>query len=170
MAPGVLNTMVQHLSLYLTYWWNRVNFSSARITFDKLYILWEVAPEWSILNSITKASSRATFFTVIKVLIIKTILFIVKEKIFFESSHQEFLISQTTSMREFEMNAEMYACEFGALVQFVGLLIRGKKTAAAFQETCRASLAQCCWQKLTNTCLCLFTLRKPHSLLILNGE
>ncbi len=39
MAPGVLNTIVHvpHLWLYLKYWWNEVDFSSARITFDRLY-------------------------------------------------------------------------------------------------------------------------------------
>ncbi len=37
MALGLLNMMVPHLALYLRYWWNKVNFSSARITFDRLY-------------------------------------------------------------------------------------------------------------------------------------
>ncbi len=34
MVLGVLNTMVPHLWLYLRYWSNEVDFSSARITFD----------------------------------------------------------------------------------------------------------------------------------------
>ncbi len=34
---GVLNTMVLHLLLYVRYWWNEVHFSSAVITFDRLY-------------------------------------------------------------------------------------------------------------------------------------
>ncbi len=38
MAPGILNTTVHHLWLYVRYWWMKVNFSSATITFDRLYI------------------------------------------------------------------------------------------------------------------------------------
>ena len=38
MAPGILNKLVQHLSLYLKYIWNKVNFPSARITFDRLQL------------------------------------------------------------------------------------------------------------------------------------
>ena len=37
MALGVLNTMITHVWQYLRYWWNEVNFSSARITFDRVY-------------------------------------------------------------------------------------------------------------------------------------
>ncbi len=37
MAPGILNAMVRHLWLYLRYWWNEIDFSSAMITFDRLY-------------------------------------------------------------------------------------------------------------------------------------
>ena len=36
MALGVLNAMVPCLWLYLGYWWNAVDFSSAMITFDRL--------------------------------------------------------------------------------------------------------------------------------------
>ncbi len=38
MALGVLNAMVPRLWLYLRYWWNEVDFSSATITFDRLYM------------------------------------------------------------------------------------------------------------------------------------
>ncbi len=38
MAPSILSTMLRHLCLYLTYLWNKVNFSSAVITFDRLYM------------------------------------------------------------------------------------------------------------------------------------
>ncbi len=38
MAPGILKTMVPHPWLYLRYWWNEVDFSSAMITFDRLYL------------------------------------------------------------------------------------------------------------------------------------
>ena len=37
MAPSILNTMAPHLWQYLKYWWNKVNFTSTRITFE---ILW----------------------------------------------------------------------------------------------------------------------------------
>ena len=37
MAPGILNTVILQLRLYPRYPWNEVNFSSARITFDRLY-------------------------------------------------------------------------------------------------------------------------------------
>ena len=37
MAIGVQNAMVPRLRLYLRYWRNEVDFSSARITFDRLY-------------------------------------------------------------------------------------------------------------------------------------
>ena len=38
MALSILNTMVSNLCLYLRYWWNGVNFSSATITLDRLYM------------------------------------------------------------------------------------------------------------------------------------
>ncbi len=39
MAPGILNTMVPPLWLYLKYWWNEINFSSTRNTFDRHYVI-----------------------------------------------------------------------------------------------------------------------------------
>ena len=39
MALGVLNARVPRLWLYLRYWWNKLNFSSATITFDRLYAI-----------------------------------------------------------------------------------------------------------------------------------
>ena len=38
MALGILNAMVPHLWQYLRYWWNEANFSSTRITFNRLYL------------------------------------------------------------------------------------------------------------------------------------
>ena len=38
MMPGILNTVVACLWLYLRYWWNEGNFSSTRITFDRLHL------------------------------------------------------------------------------------------------------------------------------------
>ena len=40
MVLGVLNAMVPRLWLYLRYWWNEVYFSSATITFDRLYTVY----------------------------------------------------------------------------------------------------------------------------------
>ena len=37
MAPGVPNATIPRLSQHLRYWWNEVNFSSTRITFDWLH-------------------------------------------------------------------------------------------------------------------------------------
>ena len=37
MAPGILETMVTLLWQYLIYWWNEVDISSTRITFDRLH-------------------------------------------------------------------------------------------------------------------------------------
>ncbi len=48
MALGVLNAMVPCLWLYLRYWWNEVDFSSARTTFDRLSLYnVESADPWS---------------------------------------------------------------------------------------------------------------------------
>ena len=49
MALGILNTMVVCLWHYLRYWWNETNFSSTRITFDRVYFTTFFAATFFIL-------------------------------------------------------------------------------------------------------------------------
>ena len=45
-APGILNTMIPNLWLYLRFWWNKVNFLSTRITVDILYLTSPILAPW----------------------------------------------------------------------------------------------------------------------------
>ena len=70
----VLNAMVSHLWLYLTYWWNEVDFSSTGITFDRLLGWWflfaitliDVLHRWEFfflsLNSNTDSQILSTLY------------------------------------------------------------------------------------------------------------
>ena len=69
MAPEILNTIVRHLWLYLSYWWNKVNFSSTRMPFDILYFVHIISSVIWINSHLSSSNVTAvSFFALIFIL------------------------------------------------------------------------------------------------------